>query len=279
MVNKGLNKWLIIIIILFICFIIIPIILNFFKIKEGLTTNPLVSIKNDTSAVKLQTDKISGIKTNTDKIPKIKEETDKIDKIKVETDKIKTISAEIKSKIDGVKPSIESSSAKAITNAMASSNTGVNGRLDQYNSKLSSFISAVQGLGIVISPHISKFVEDQKTLIEDVNKFKQTIDDSNTAYSANAVSIDKFRQTIKESNDVHIKNYNKLKSKFDILNKKFKKFDYDDVEQRMNTYTKESMDLMNLTHTDLKKYTDKDSLYNKILAERLRMAIPPNILE
>jgi hypothetical protein len=279
MVNKDLNKWLIIIIILFICFIIIPIILNFFKIKEGLTPNPLVSIKSDTSAIKLQTDKIAGIKTNADKIPKIKEETDKIDKIKAETDKIKTISAEIKSKIESVKPSIESSSATAITKAMASSNTGVNGRLDQYNSSLTSFISAIQGLSTVLSPHISKFVDDQKTLIEDVNRFKASIDDINAAYSANAVSIDKFSKTITDSNAVHIKNYNKLKNKFDILNKKFENFNYDDVDQRMKKYTEESMDLMNSTHTDLKTYTGKDSRYNKILAERLRMAIPPNILD
>jgi hypothetical protein len=262
MIQKSLNKWLIIIIILFISFIIIPIILKIFKMKEGLTTKELGKKMDKVK------DKVTDINKNIDKnVKDINKNIDKnVNTIKKNQNADKKF---IKDNIIEASKNIQNNdetNEKAILDAInklqpqfniSSQFTDYNTQLTRYNTQLTSLFT---GLG-----------DPKEGLLKKINDMDADIAAYNTTNVTNSGAIANMESTIQTTNKLYLDNITDINNKLNIIKDQLDKRENEVINLNSDDYTRKQFELTHSILTNLATNKAEDDAFKVKLRERLKM--------
>jgi hypothetical protein len=253
-----MNKWLIIIIILFICFIVIPIFLKLFNIKEGLTINDIGNRVND---VKNDVKSIKSSQTVDRQFLK--------EKIDAAEQRIKNNEEEneraIITAIDNKIPNLSRFSSRSFSEPSEIP------KIDKMN----EFISAYNTNLIQNNTKLGELntgLNDRKNgMIPKIDSMNANIVAYNTTNLSNTGAIATMGQTIQSTNTSYLNSINEINGNILKMKEKLDEFDYQAINTKIDAYTTEQLRLTNLILSNIDTYKEEDDIFKTELRSRLLM--------
>lgn len=256
MINKGLNKWLIIIIILFISFIIIPILLKLFKIKEGFDIKDIDKKLNNVN------DKMNNINNNVNNI----KNTQPADK--------EFIKQRIDSAAQGIKTNDEQNE-KAILDAIKNSPTNtqpnITSQLTDYNTQLTRFNTNLTQNNNQLGSLFRGLGDPKEGLLKVINDMNLNIAAYNTTNVSNSSKVVDMESTIQTTNKAYLDNITDINEKLRIIKEKIDKTDYEEISKKIEDYTTKQLYLTDSILTNIASNKAEDDAFKVKLRERLKM--------
>jgi hypothetical protein len=289
-----MNRWLIIIIILFICFIVIPISLKLFNIKEGFSINDIGNRVNDVR------NNVNSIKSS-----QIVDRQFLKEKIDAAEQRIKMNDEENEKRIlDAIDNKIQTSSrtvsAPAPSAPAPSNNIQIgdyNAKLGDYNAKLGEYNTGLNDPTKGIIPKIdimNGFISAYNTnltqnntklgelnsglndpangMIPKIDSMNANIVAYNTTNLSNTGAIASMGQTIQATNASYLSNINSINDNILKMKEKLDEFDYQAINTKIDAYTTEQLRLTNLILSNIDTYKLEDDVFKTELRDRLKMA-------
>jgi hypothetical protein len=262
MINKSLNKWLIIIIILFISFIIIPII---FKMNEGFV-DPI---------------KINGVKLN----PTL-HASEQVNK------NLKEVATNVYNNQGIIYRNDASNAARIINADKTNSNdstkaikTAIKDSLDTYsknnpdvNTSLTSFSGLINALSGNVSSYNTKVDASHADIIGKIDTTDGKLDDMNsrlldynTANMAISENMKTINGTMKTTNQSYLDKTDLLQGNYDNIQEKLNSFPINEINTKLAAYKAESVDLMNNILTKLNETKNEEVLFKSQVRSRLKI--------
>jgi hypothetical protein len=276
MKDTSINKWLIIIIILVIAFIIIPIILKVFNIKEGVSNR---DVNNNVNQARGQIQGVKGV----------------ADVIKTTTDTIKTTTNDINSKRElrsglimtndntntaSIKQN-DNTNMETIKNSIAelkgliptTTNTGIpvdfSGQINGYNTTLGQYNESLKGMTGQVNQYNENLNKGAEALTTKIREFNGNIVAYNTANLANASAVSAMDSSIKDTSGKYLATITPIDTNIAAINEKLQNFDPDALNRTMQEYNTANLALTEKILTQLTNYEGPVLKYKKKLNERL----------
>lgn len=262
MINKSLNKWLIIIIILFISFIIIPII---FKMNEGFV-DPIkingVNLNRTLNSSQQVNENLKEVATNINN-----NKNDIIKNDKLNRDKIMAL--DTSNSIFSVRE-IEKVINKSLA-AYAKNNPDV-------NTALTSYSGLINGLSDNLASYNTKVDASHAAITGKIDTTDGKIDDMNlklldynTANISNASNMKTINDTMIKTNQSYLDKTDLLQYNYDNIQSKLDSFPINQINEKLDAYKTESMELMNNILTKLNETKDQELLFKSQVRSRLKI--------
>ena len=255
MIHKSLNKWLIIIIILFISFIIIPII---FKMNEGfvdpikingVNLNPTLhaSEQVNKNLKEVATNVLNNDKLNAAKIMALDTSNSAYSVKEIEKAINKSLDAYAKNNPD-VKTALTSYSGLI---------NGLSGNLASYNTKVDASLADITGK-----------IDTTDGKINDMNS---NIMNYNTANMEIFEYMKTINGAMKTANQSYLKKTDLLQGNYDNIQLKLDSFPINEINTKLDAYKAESVELMNNILTKLNETKDQELLFKSQVRSRLKI--------
>ena len=222
MINKSIYKWLIII--LFICFIIIPIIFN---INEGFTDPLKVNGVTLNPNINATAQMNKNLKEVANDVAPIRANQNDLNK-KIDDNTAKIINSDKKNN-DDTTAAINKSLQKYITNN------------PDVNSQLKTFSDLISKLSDGLSKYNTNFNDSQKETSEKIDTTNQNINDINTrmleyntANMTTSASIDSMNKTINSTNTSYLDKATLLQNNYDTIQTKLDSISMNGVNAKLD---------------------------------------------
>jgi hypothetical protein len=246
-----MNKWLVIIVILFICFIIIPILLKLFNMKEGFSINDVGNKVNDVK------DKLN-VANNNINIIKSAQPADK-----------EFIKQRIDSAAQGIKNNDEENE-RAILDAIKNSPNQPNNQLN-ISSQMSNYNTQLTRYNTQLTSIFSGLGDPNQGLLKKLNDMNANISAYNTTNLSNTGAISTMDSTIQSTNTSYLSNITEINEKLKIIKEQIDKTDYEEISKKIEDYTTKQLYLTESILTNIASNKAEDDAFKVKLRERLKM--------
>jgi hypothetical protein len=274
MKDNSTNKWLIIIIILFICFIIIPILMKLFNITEGATNRQINDNVND--AKRKINDANNKLNTANSTINTVKSATDDIKATRaINTAAIKqnddtnteAIKANDNSNLNKIITEIQGLKASIPTNTGAP--VDFSPKFEIYNTNLAKYNESLGSLSGQIGGYNDNLNKGAAALTSKIGEFNGNIVAYNTANLANATAVSAMDTSIKDTSGKYLETNAYINKNIDAINTKLQTFDPDALNRTMMEYNAANLELVGKIMQKMESYEQPVLNYKKVLNKRL----------
>jgi hypothetical protein len=262
MINKSLNKWLIIIIILFISFIIIPII---FKMNEGFV-DPIrinnVNLNRKLNSSQQVNENLKEVATNVNN-----KQNDIINNDKLNTSKIMALDTSNSL----TSTYLIQKTIKDSLDAYSKNNPDVNTALTSYSGLINGLSGNLASYNTKVDKSHADITGKIDTTDRNISDMNSRIIDYNTANISNASNMKTINDTMIKTNQSYLDKTDLLQNNYDNIQSKLDSFPINQINEKLDAYKTESMELMNNILTKLNETKDQELLFKSQVRSRLKI--------
>jgi hypothetical protein len=279
-----MNKWLIIIIILIIAFIIIPFLMFMFNIKEGVTNEDKITNKEINENVDKIKNKIENVSSNVKDVKGTLNDVNKVsEKLKESNKLITKTSGTVSNVKDDTKKLLRS---RATETSAITKNDNINRNLiihggknnKENNMNLTKIYKEIQDIkslnskGVIGSPidfklnfDNNKFNKLERDISRNMFSMSNNIVAYNSANLENAKAIQNVNQNVKSAKDTYLSKIKNINKHMEKINNKMKNIDFNKLNDAILSYNTSNVDLNSTLLSKFDVY-EKDmlSFKNKI---------------